>query len=128
MTGPASVATSSAPRPSPSLHSYRVPRGGDRGHAGKNGDAGRPRSIGAALVPLLPALGALAVRLHVGPLTIDDAFITYRYARNFAEGLGLVYNPGQAVLGTTTPLYALMMAALYRFGVTDLPTASWVLN
>jgi hypothetical protein len=73
-------------------------------------------------------LCTLVLRLRVGPLTIDDAFITFRYARNLAEGAGFVYNLGQHVLGTTTPLYATLMAALYRIGVTDLPSAAWVLN
>lgn len=40
----------------------------------------------------------------------DDAYITYRYARNIANGLGFVYNPGEWVLGTTTPLYTLLLA------------------
>ncbi|MFC1960519.1 hypothetical protein ACFLYO_07405 [Chloroflexota bacterium] len=43
---------------------------------------------------------------------LDDAFITYRYARNVAAGLGLVYNPGALTLSTTAPLYALLLAAL----------------
>jgi arabinofuranosyltransferase len=55
---------------------------------------------------------ALAARLIPGPRTIDDAFITFRYARNLLAGNGFVYNPGQAVLGTTTPLYTLLMAGL----------------
>jgi hypothetical protein len=41
----------------------------------------------------------------------DDAFITYRYARNLATGRGFVYNEGERVLGTTTPLYAMILAA-----------------
>jgi hypothetical protein len=40
----------------------------------------------------------------------DDAFITYRYARNIAEGNGFVYNLNESVLGTTTPLYTLWLA------------------
>ena len=55
---------------------------------------------------------ALAARLIPGPRTIDDAFITFRYARNLLAGSGFVYNPGEAVLGTTTPLYTLLMAGL----------------
>jgi hypothetical protein len=39
---------------------------------------------------VVPALAALAVRLFTGPRPIDDAFITFRYARNLADGLGLV--------------------------------------
>lgn len=60
---------------------------------------------------LIPAL-ALGARLLPGPRTIDDAYITFRYARNLLSGHGLVFNPGEAVLGTTTPVYASLMAAL----------------
>ena len=60
---------------------------------------------------LIPAL-ALGVRLIPSPRTIDDAYITFRYARNLLDGHGLVYNHGEAVLGTTTPLFAILMAAL----------------
>ena len=42
----------------------------------------------------------------------DDAYITYRYARNLSNGLGFVYNPGENVLGTTTPLYTLLLAVI----------------
>jgi len=42
----------------------------------------------------------------------DDAYITYRYADNFRNGVGLVYNPGEWVLGTTTPLFALLLGTL----------------
>jgi len=55
---------------------------------------------------------ALLARLISGPRMIDDAFITFRYARNIVHGVGFVYNTGERVLGTTTPLYTLWMAAL----------------
>ncbi len=42
--------------------------------------------------------------------TADDAFITFRYAENIAAGLGYVYNESQAVQGTTTPLFTLILA------------------
>lgn len=60
---------------------------------------------------LLVAL-AIVARLLPGARTIDDAFITFRYAQNLLAGQGLVFNPPEQVLGTTTPLYALLMAAL----------------
>jgi arabinofuranosyltransferase len=41
----------------------------------------------------------------------DDAYITYRYAENLANGMGMVYNAGERVLGTTTILFTLMLAA-----------------
>ena len=58
------------------------------------------------------ALLALSARLLPQPRTIDDAFITFRYSRNLVEGQGFVYNPGVRTLGTTTPLYTLLMAAI----------------
>ena len=45
--------------------------------------------------------------------TYDDAFIIYRYARNFAAGLGMVYNPGEPYLGTSSAGYTLLLAALH---------------
>lgn len=39
--------------------------------------------------------------------TFDDAFITYRYSYNLASGHGLVYNPGEKVMGTA-PLFAVL--------------------
>jgi len=71
---------------------------------------------------------ALAFRLVPGPRTIDDAYITFRYARNLAQGLGFVYNPVQTVLGTTTPLYTGLMALAWRLGLHDLPSVALLLN
>lgn len=42
---------------------------------------------------------------------LDDVFITYRYAQSFAEGRGLVFNPGERVFGTTAPGWALVLGA-----------------
>ncbi|MGD8822076.1 MAG: hypothetical protein PVG63_03155 [Anaerolineales bacterium] len=71
-------------------------------------------------LPIVIALLAITARIIPGPRTVDDAFITYRYAQNLLAGHGLVYNPGQAVLGTTTPLFASILAvvALPLGGVT----------
>jgi len=46
----------------------------------------------------------------------DDPFITYRYAANLAEGAGFVYNPGERVLSTTSPLLALLLAGAHALG------------
>ena len=56
----------------------------------------------------------------------DDAFITYRYADNLRNGLGLVYNPGEWVLGTTAPFYAVMLGALSSLGATVEWWGHWV--
>lgn len=63
-------------------------------------------------VEILIAILAIGVRLIPGPRTIDDAYITFRYAQNLLQGEGLVYNPGEHVLGITTPTYALVLAAV----------------
>ena len=62
--------------------------------------------------PLPIALLAILARVLPTPRTIDDAFITFRYARNLLAGSGFVFNVGQHVLGTTTPLYTLLLAGL----------------
>ncbi len=51
----------------------------------------------------------LAAGFFRGPLFIDDAYITFRYAANLAAGQGFVYN-SEPVLGTTAPLYCLLLA------------------
>lgn len=40
----------------------------------------------------------------------DDAYISYRYARNLYEGRGLVYNVGDRVEGYSNLLYVLLLA------------------
>jgi len=59
---------------------------------------------------ILIVVAAIAARTIPGPRTIDDAYITFRYAQNLLQGNGLVYNPGERVLGTTTPAYAMLLA------------------
>jgi hypothetical protein len=79
----------------------------------------------------LPALGAvlalaLAVRLWLlreAHATEEDFYITLRYAVNLAAGRGFVYNPGESVLGATTPLYTLLLALLIRLHLDPILSA-----
>ncbi|NJL95207.1 MAG: hypothetical protein HC915_16550, partial [Anaerolineae bacterium] len=71
---------------------------------------------------------ALAAAWLPGARTVDDAFITFRYSRNLVEGAGFVYNPGERVLGTTTPLYASLMAALGGLLGEDYPRYALAVN
>jgi len=48
----------------------------------------------------------------------DDAYIMFRYARNFARGNGLVFNPGEPVEGYTSLLWVLQLAIGYVLGVS----------
>ena len=48
----------------------------------------------------------------------DDAMISMRYARNLAEGYGLVWNPGgERVEGYTNPLWVVFMAVFHLFPI-----------
>ena len=58
----------------------------------------------------------------------DDAFITLTYARNLSSGNGLTFNPGEKVLGTTSPLHAFMMAGVHRMFGDLLPVAAVILG
>jgi arabinofuranosyltransferase len=61
--------------------------------------------LGAALI------GAMVLIAYAGRLLVDDAFISFRYARNFVEGAGLVYNAGERVEGYTNFLWVMLIAA-----------------
>ena len=63
----------------------------------------------AMILPWAIFLLAVIARLLPGARTIDDSYITFRYARNLLAGQGFVFNPGERVLGTTTPLYTSLM-------------------
>ncbi len=54
--------------------------------------------------------------------TMDDAFISLRYARNFANGFGMVFNPNEypRAEGITSPLYALLLSIPFKFGFDGL--------
>lgn len=56
-------------------------------------------------------------------MMVDDAYITFRYADNFAQGLGLVFNPGERVEGYSNFTLVLLLAPFARAGI-DLLFAS----
>src|SRR4249920_3126077 len=60
-------------------------------------------------------------------ITLDDAYITYRYARHLAEGYGLgAWNHvGEHVEGYSSPLWTVLLAGAARLGV-DVRIASKV--
>ena len=47
----------------------------------------------------------------------DDAFISFRYARNLVDGHGLVFNRGERVEGYTNFLWVLEIAAALKLGL-----------
>ena len=46
--------------------------------------------------------------------SVDDAFISMRYAKNLADGNGLVYNPGERVEGYSNLAWTLMLAGMHK--------------
>jgi len=61
-------------------------------------------------VVLLAAIGVFIYFCFLFDLTQDDAFISFRYAENFLNGEGLVYNSGERVEGYTNFLWVILLA------------------
>jgi arabinofuranosyltransferase len=60
-------------------------------------------------VLLLLVLLLLAFYAWTRRFMMDDAFISFRYARNLVEGSGLVFNPGERIEGYTNFLWTLLL-------------------
>ena len=63
----------------------------------------------------LAALVASRLLAYTSFCVFDDAFITYRYGSELAAGHGFIYNPGETILGTTSPLFGLLCATVSLF-------------
>ena len=48
--------------------------------------------------------------------TQDDAFISFRYVKNFVNGEGLVFNPGERVEGYTNFFWILLLSIFVKLG------------
>lgn len=59
--------------------------------------------------------------------TVDDSYISYRFARNWAQGLGPVYNPGDHVEGYTSFAWVALLALAAKLGL-EIETSSKVLG
>jgi len=69
------------------------------------------------------AAGMILLAGHVisfGFFEIDDAYISFRYARNLLDGHGLVFNPGDPVEGYSNLLWVLLSAAGMAGGLPPL--------
>src|SRR5262245_33211087 len=68
------------------------------------GPDGRPMNRNRAVLLLL-ILGGLLLSWAWSAFTVDDIFISMRFAANLAKGRGPVFNPGERVEGFSTPLW-----------------------
>lgn len=79
-----------------------------------------PTWVGVALAVVLFIIH-LAYYAYID---VDDAYISYRYALNFAHGAGLLYNPGEAPAeGYSNFLWVVVLAGSARLGI-DIPIAA----
>jgi len=78
---------------------------------------------------LVVAAAAIVLVLHVRRywFLTDDAFISFRYARNWAEGFGLVFNPGsERVEGYSNFLWVVLLAMGAKLGLAAERLAPWL--
>jgi len=68
---------------------------------------------------ILSLIISLILLFHVNYLRFvcDDAFISFRYAKNFVEGHGLVYNIGEKVEGYSNFLWTLLLSLFMKIGL-----------
>jgi hypothetical protein len=78
--------------------------------------AGLAAALLLALVLMWPVRGYLT----------DDTFIHLQYARNLAAGRGFVFNPGEHVYGSTSPLWVALLADGMFLGFDGVRTAHWL--
>jgi len=65
----------------------------------------------------LPFLAILVYQIATTAFLCDDAFISFRYARNLVAGHGLVFNRGEYVEGYVHLLWTLEVAGLWCLGL-----------
>jgi arabinofuranosyltransferase len=80
------------------------------------------RRVMAGIAILLCATSG-ALHQHYYDFLHDDAFIAFRYAANWAAGIGPVYNPGERVEGYSDFLWVAMLRAAAGAGRDVLHTA-----
>ena len=74
--------------------------------------------------------GALAgwIAYRLSGRAPDDIYISYRYARNLAEGKGFAFNPGERVFGLSDPGVAVLLAAGHASTGISIPVLGSILT
>jgi hypothetical protein len=79
---------------------------------------------GTALAYVIAGLLAAFLLHQFRAYSADDSYITFRFARNLAQGAGVVWNPGEPpVEGYSNFLWMLFSAAALRLGIDPLVAA-----
>lgn len=80
----------------------------------------RPHRPLLSLMIAIFAFGLLLVgQLDAINFTVDDTFVSLRYAENAAAGRGLVYNAGERIEGYSNLLWTLLLTAAAKSGFTQ---------
>ncbi|NQT35446.1 hypothetical protein HQ587_09665 [bacterium] len=66
---------------------------------------------------LILVLAGMLLYAFSGKLLNDDAFISFRYAKNLVDGHGLVWNPGERLEGYSNFLWVMAFAAGMKIGI-----------
>ena len=72
---------------------------------------------------IISSLVFLVVAIPFFSHVVDDAYISFRYAKNFVDGHGLVFNPGERVEGYTNFLWVILSAVSLQVSVAPEVTA-----
>lgn len=69
-----------------------------------------------AVVLVVALVGLFGYNVYQGFFLCDDAFISFRYARHFADGDGLVWNVGERVEGYSNFLWVVLLGVFLKMG------------
>jgi hypothetical protein len=79
------------------------------------------------LAVVAAALALFVVRAHYySPWNIDDPWISYRYATNFAEGQGMLFNRGEPVEAYSNFLWTVLAAMLIKARLSPESFMPWI--
>jgi hypothetical protein len=80
----------------------------------------RARSVRATLVVAAAIALYAALVARIARFVTDDTYIHLQYARHLRDGDGLVFNAGERVYGTTSPLWSVSLGVLGALTGADL--------
>lgn len=87
-----------------------------------------PRGLAHVALVLCVIAVLIHTRLLQPRIEYDDAYVHFRVALNIAHGYGPVFNRGEAVLGTTSPVFAAMLGLVHRATGLSVPASARTLN
>jgi tetratricopeptide (TPR) repeat protein len=84
------------------------------------------RRLEIGLVAVLAGTALFFVHAYFCTFTMDDTLISLRYAKNFVEGRGLVFNPGERVEGYSNFSWTMLLALFLKLGLSPIAVSRWL--